>query len=276
MNIRLILKIFLLLLIFSSQSVFAQYSVFNHFEKEKYVELYVAKSVLTDDVSEINAISNVGVLSSQFFCSSTYCFMAELPYSYVKYDYSSPFMNESDSEFILGNPRLGMRKYFGENYQLDFSLVLPNVSSKDEFFAFYYGVLTRNDEYEMFFPELTSLSIVGLVRFFEDSIVKPYFKIGMLGWKLDDFNDDTRYELLNKYVVGLDFSPNLFSIIAKIKGMTILTESDLDFGERNINSFVLAFKIKSKFQPGMYFIAPLDELNDSVKYTIGVGIETTF
>lgn len=278
MNTRLHLIILFSLLFFVSQSVSAQYSVFNHLENEKYIELYVAKPTIKDELADFNRLSHTGVISSQFFCKSDYCLIAELPYSYSNYETTSDFSNKNinESNFVIGNPRFGIRNFLSEQYQLDISLVLPNVSIDEDFISAYYGMLTRSDELEMFAPKLTSLSIDGLVNFSSNNMIQPYIKIGMTGWKLESSFEDTEYELLNKYDVGLVFSPKDFLLTAKVKGITILTESDLDFDKRNVNSFILALKLKSKYQPGIYFLKPLDAQQDSVKYTIGIGIGSTF
>ena len=108
MKINALLKIFFFLFLFSIQSASAQYTLFEHSVNEKYIELYVSKSALKDDFFEFDGLSNVGVLSSQFFCKSGNCLVAEIPYSYANYkeffsneDKTSIFWETPDLDFVV-------------------------------------------------------------------------------------------------------------------------------------------------------------------------------
>ena len=176
----------------------------------------------------------------------------------------------------MGNPRLGFRSQLKSNFSLDFSIVLPNVSRDDDLFPAVNGFYTRYDEIEMFMPEITSISIDGLVNFSKINVIQPFIKLGMIGWKIEQESNDSEYDLISKYSIGFNVNQSNFLFTAKLKGLAIITEPDLDFGERNLNSFVFAFKLKSKLAPGFYILAPLDDQRDIVKYTIGMGISARY
>jgi len=270
----------LIIFLFTISPVSAQYTLFEHPMGHKYYEIYVSKPILDDDFLDYDAISNIGVLSSQFYCSSGNCFVAEIPYAYASIpnnDSSDDFFNKSD-KFVLGNPLLAVRKKMSEIQRLDFSLTLPNVSSSDGFISPFYGLIARIDQMEMFAPELTTFSIDSLFTFSANSNVEPFIKIGLIGWKRDIDSDEEadEFEILNRYEVGFNVNQSEVMMSTKIKGITIITESDIDFSERNLNYFTLALKHKSDFQPGIYVMMPLDDEIEILKYTIGIGIASSF
>ena len=106
--------------------------------------------------------------------------------------------------------------------------------------------------------------------------VKSFFKFGLIGYRFGKDISDDEIELLNRYEIGFSSIQPKFELLAKLKGITILTESNMNFGERNRNHFVLAFKLRSKYQPGFYFIKPLDDELELLKYTIGIGVASSF
>lgn len=259
-------------------SAFAQYTLYEYPINQKYIEYYVSKPKLENSLLETKSVSHVGVISTQFFCQSKYCFFAELPYVYADFKYAasnSPFI-ESEDNFTLGNPLLGMRKNLDSVHNMSISLSLPNVSNNNGFRTPIYGSFTRVDQLEMFLPETTSLSIDSLIKM-EGSSLTPFFKIGFIGWKLDpDVTLGDEYELLNRYEIGFNVDQSLVFITAKIKGVTILTESNIDLSDRNINFFTFAIKLKTLYQPGFYFMKQLDNELDGLEYTIGIGLTSSF
>ena len=270
-----------IILLFTISPVSAQYTLFEHPVGQKYFEVFVSKPILEeDDFYEYDAVSNIGILSSQFYCSSSNCFVAEVPYAYASIpskDSSDDFYNNSD-KFIIGNPLLGVRKKMSDMQTLDFSLTLPNVSANNGFISPFYGLIARMDQMEMFAPELTTLSIDSLFTFSRNSNVQPFIKIGLIGWKRDipSSEEGDEFEVLNRYEIGFNVNQSEVMMSTKIKGITIITESDIDFSERNLNYFTLALKHKSAYQPGIHVMMPLDDEFEMLKYTIGVSIASSF
>jgi len=275
------LTLLLIVFLFTISPVSAQYTLFEHPMGHKYFEFFVSKPILDEnDFYEYDAVSSIGVISSQFYCSSSSCFVAEIPYVYASMPSNGSnddFFNSAD-KFLLGNPLLAVRKRISDIQTLDFSLTLPNVSAEDGFVSPFYGLMARIDQMEMFAPELTTLSIDSLFTFAGKSNVQPFIKVGLIGWRrdIDGDEDADEFEILNRYEIGFNVNKSRVMMSTKIKGITILSESDIDFSERNLNYFTFALKHKSAYQPGIYLMLPLDDEIELLKYTIGVGIASSF
>ena len=208
-------------------------------------------------------------LSGRFEATNNTYVVGEIPFSH--FGTESDFSND-ESENAIGNPYLGIEIH-SENYPVfgEIGLRLPLAPKDDGEDAAFMGCLTDFvDRAEAFI--IDAFPISGAVNYFykDPAGLVLRFRGGSAIWIATGDRDETELFLLYNAQAG--YESQGFSFVTGFSGRWLLTEEDLDFGERTFHQLGLAANVTfEKVQPGISFRVPLDEdMTDILDFVFGL------
>ncbi len=207
-------------------------------------------------------------ISGRFSVGETITFVGELPIAHGSID--NQFFNESET--AIGNPYLGLEfRRPGANTFIEFGGRLP-VAPDDKFLASFVGLSADLDRLEGFVPDL--LTITGKINFVKENESNVRFRLrgGPTAWIPTGDGDET--EFLFDYGAIVGFEGSQIIIVGGVTGRMIVSESDLDFGERTFHQLTISAMIDlGAFIPGVQIRFPLDdELQGAIDNVIGINL----
>ncbi|HUF08470.1 MAG TPA: hypothetical protein VMO47_04060 [Rhodothermales bacterium] len=218
--------------------------------------------------ADTDFLTSTIVLGGRFPISPTIAGEAELPFS--RYGIDNEFVDRSDA--AVGNPYLGVR-IRSRSVVSRIGIRLP-IAPDDKPTPLSAGRLTDYDRFEAFLPNVLAVnaSVTGQTRLSDQAILQFGGGPVLLVPTEDGGSDDT--EVYAQYFLLGVFAGRTVAVKAGFTGRAILTESDLDFGERSIHQFGLGAALNNgTLRPGLHVRIPLDEdLRDSIDYVAGINL----
>jgi len=179
------------------------------------------------------------------------------------------------SSTVIGNPYVGL-ELGGAEVSGELGVRIPTASvSGDDDFAVGVGLLSDFDRFEAFMDDLTAVR--AAVRF--DRREPSGFGFGgTLAPALLIPTKEGDSELFVGYAARVSYAWTGASVGAEFSGRLLVTEGDLDFGERTVHQLALGTGVDlGRWRPGAYVRLPLDQnLSGSLNYVIGVTLAFRF
>ena len=179
------------------------------------------------------------------------------------------------SSTVIGNPYLGLETGGTEVVgELGMRLPIANVSGDDDF-ATGVGVFSDFDRLEAFTEDL--MSVRAAVRFDRRDAGGFGFG-GTMAPALFIPTNDGDAELFVGYAARASYAWAGASVGAEFSGRLLVTEGDLNFGERTVHQVALGAGVDlGPWRPGAYFRLPLDrDLTDTVNHVFGLSLALRF
>ena len=206
-------------------------------------------------------------LSGRFPITSVVAVEAEMPFS--RYGTDDGAVERSQS--AIGNPYLGAR-IRGSALTTRVGVRLP-VASGDDGTALTSGRLTDYDRFEAFLPDVFSVnaSFAGPTQLSESFVLNMGGGPALLLFTEDTGGDDS--EIYAQYFLVPQYNGQMVTVKAGVTGRALMTESDLNFGERSSHQVGMAAALNyGTVRPGLHLRIPLDEdLSEDIDYVLGVN-----
>jgi hypothetical protein len=240
------------------------------------LEIEVLKPRFDTSLSEsFSFFTSATFLTARVPLSRNLLVVAEIPFAHVGSRYTSPSGTASDSpnEPALGNPYLGLSfAPEGANAAAEFGIRLPLAQQSDGYAATAVGALSDVDRLDAFMPD--QLSMMVAVRTSQEVAegLSLRTRLGPTAWVQNIHFDDV--ELFAQYGAQLHYAAGIGEVGLGVTGRLLITESDLDFGERSVHHLgVVAALNLSRVQPGLQFRVPLDkDLRSFVDHVFGLSL----
>lgn len=224
--------------------------------------------------NKLEALSGVYDLSVSVPISKKLNLVAGIPYI-------TAGISDEVSESGLGNLFAGIQyrltKTQNNSTTLTAGVFVPIISSEKAFSVFAMGYFSDLCSFEKYLYNTTSF----YAMLAHNGITKDGFMYGLeLGatYSIASDNDyfyEMESELYINYGVKAGYRANVIDIQAELMGKMLLTESDLDLGERTLH--MVAFGVqwnKGAIRPGVFYALHLKEyLRDEVSGVLGVKID---
>lgn len=214
--------------------------------------------------------TSVAVMSLRLTVGPRVHFVGEVPFAHFGADVG--FGGQSENG--LGNPYLGLEvrssdsRVFGE-----FGLRLP-IAPRNE--ATFVGFLTELDRWEGFLRDRLPVSAVFNYRYRAPAGFVTRLRLGPSVW-IDAGDDADESELLVVYSGQAGYEGRTVSLLAGLSGRMIVTESDINVGERTLHQLGLALTLGGgRVRPGAQLRIPLDQdLTDVLDAVFGLSLTVT-
>lgn len=207
-------------------------------------------------------------LSGRFPIRPTIAGEVELPFT--RYGIDNEFIDRSES--AVGNPYVGVR-IRSRSVVSRVGVRIP-VASDDKRTPLTAGRLTDYDRFEAFLPDwaAVNVSITAPNRLSNQATLNIGGGPVLLVSTEDNGSDDA--EIYAQYFLLGEFNGRMVVVKAGFTGRAILTESDLNFGERSIHQFGLGGSLNSgTVRPGLHVRIPLDkDLREDIDYVAGLNV----
>ncbi|UCC71836.1 MAG: hypothetical protein JSV86_15885 [Gemmatimonadota bacterium] len=251
----------------ASQSIWLE----PHGDRVAYLEILKPSF---EDGDDIAFLTSAWYLSTRVALSDNIAVVGEVPFAYAKID--SEFTEESQSGTTIGNIYAGLEltggasKFFGE-----FGVRVPLASDEgDGGLASEAGFLADYvDRAEAFLPNVLSIHAAVNYRLRQENGVGVRFRLAPLLW-IDTESDGAEVELWTLYSAQVWYNGEMVAVGGGFSGRALLTEEDLDFGERSFHQICLAANlILGRFQPGVQLRVPVDkDYSDIVNTVVGLSV----
>lgn len=264
--VKYVFSIFATLLIFCSlSSAQTNWLDIRDFER---ISITGSKVSLESGAPDLSFLTSIWYVSGNVPASDKISIVFDVPIAYIKEDYSG-----SESEFIIGNPYIGIeageRK---EGHYSFFGLRLP-IAPDDKPSAEIFGTYTHFDRAEAFLPNLFSVSAGAGYRGVWPSGAGMFGEGGGTFWVPTEDNGDPEF-LLN-YKFGFRYRTEQAGFTWCFKGRMLITESDLNIGERSFHKIGFSADIRwGEVYPGLRVTVPIDD-DLSGFYNLVYGLSLT-
>ncbi len=184
----------------------------------------------------------------------------------------------SESDATLANPELGITFIDDDGASSGFvSVILPLAKTIGEEGGFGFGgstataILSDPIWLERFAPDLLSLNagITPSSAIGDGDATRLNYEL--TGSFLMPTEDGGENEFFARYGFGISHALESVRLRADVNGIAVLSEGDLDFGERTIHELFLGIEGVDG-GPGFFVKVPLDENFDSVDAVIGATL----
>jgi hypothetical protein len=238
---------------------------------EKSMGLEISKPFL--DGGHLSVLSTTSFLWVQWPIHEKIQFVGELPLAYGSYD--DEFGGESD--FVLGNPYLGLR--FGEDGsklsgQFGVRLpVTPSHSNPALGVGLFSDFISRPGA---FWPD--NVPVTGTVAYQvrnEQGLVLQVTG-GADAWIATESGYGDRVEAWGLYGARAGYDNQVWAFSGGLAGRAILTESGGSFADRTVHELGLDIGyLDTQVQPNLFVRFPLDKgLRENLNLVVGFGIRT--
>jgi hypothetical protein len=212
-------------------------------------------------------LTTTSYLSGRFALSENTMIEAELPISHVgvSSDYGG------GSETALGNPYVGILTSGSSTFVGRFGVRIP-VASSEDYSALAVGILSDFDRFEAFTTDVvTGTASFGTRHRPSENFEFEWGAGPVLLVSTEDI--DERVELFAQYRAQAMYIARSFSFGAGFSGRGLITEGDLDFGQRTIHQLtVMGTANLSGFHPGLYMRIPVDDDLSGLNFTLGLHL----
>lgn len=202
-------------------------------------------------------------------------FVSEFPLAHAGVDYSSDFFEFDESETGIGNPYVGL-EILNENstFFTEIGVRAPltpesNLGTTVGLFADFI------DRSEAFWPDVLSVIAAQNYHHRAPSGFTMRLRGGPSFWiYTGDEDTDADVELFLLYSAQAGYELHNVSLMGGLSGRMIVTESDLNIGERTLHQFGASASVDlGRVRPGVQFRLPLDEdFGDFLDSVFGVSL----
>ena len=218
-----------------------------------------------DDETSLTTVVVFGSLRMPV--GSTLVVVGELPFAH----YGEQDLDDSDN--TIGNPYVGVEirspgsPVFGE-----IGIRAP-LASEDNTAAF-VGWLADIHRWEAFVPNFLPISGAINYRFRGATGFVTRLRAGPNLWIATEEWGDDDLELLATYSAQVGYEASQFSMLGGLTGKAILSEEDINFGERTFHEVGAVVTLAlGRVHPGVHVRLPLDEdMVDTLDYVFGVNL----
>ena len=233
------------------------------------ISFSAAKVALEGGIDQ-TLLSTIWFASGNIVVSDKLAVVFEVPF--VHFDAETNTSFNFPAENLLGNPYLGLKAGAVNNgpYGM-FGVRLP-IASDDKPNAAIMGAFSHFDRYEAFAPDLFSISAGGGYRSEGPSGAGLMAELGGTFWMPTEDGPDS--ELLLNYKFGFRYRSEKAGFTWTFKGRMILTESDLNFGERTFHMLGMSADVQwGKVYPGLHIYFPVeDDLSSFFNMVYGLNL----
>ena len=240
-------------------------------EKSLSLEIYKPKYAEDENVGFFNS---VWFISGHFKAGDKISVFVEIPVSFFDINEDKSYYED---ETLLGNPYIGFvsKSPMTNQSQLFVGRVgvrLP-IASDEKRNASVNGQATTFNRFEAFFPDIFTLT-AGLGFEIEAQSGIEYL-INFDGAMMIPTEGEGDSELFLDYNFAIWFPFEKINFGAGFAGRLLVTESDLDLGERTFHQFGFTGNYKTgQFKPGIHFRMPLDDdLTEIIDYVYGPEVQ---
>lgn len=202
-------------------------------------------------------------------------FVGEFPLTHAGIDSRSNFFKIKESETGIGNPYIGL-EIQGENGAFFTEIGARAPLAPESNLGTTIGFLTDFvDRGEAFLPDILSVIAVQNCLYRAPTGFIMRLRGGPSFWiYTGSENTSEEVELFLLYSAQVGYESNSFSLMGGLSGRMIVTESDLNIGERTLHQFgTFASLDLGRVRPGVQFRAPLDEgFKDFLDFAFGVNL----
>lgn len=252
--------------------LFGQSIWLDHTQK-KSIAIEILKPTLDGD-DNTTFVSSAIFLSGRFTLSPNLLFVGELPFAHHGID--TDFRKHTET--VIGNPYIGLEFRSPSSPVFAELGVRVPITPDDKGFASDMGIFADLDRFEAFTPDV--LTVAGKVNFYRKSDRNIVFRIrsgpSLFINTRRDAGDDV--ELFVDYSAQIGLEGRRVSLIGGITGRLLVTEEDLNFGERSFHHLGAALSLNLvKVRPGIHFRVPIDDdFAEVVDFIFGVNLGIQF
>lgn len=205
--------------------------------------------------------------------------VGEFPLAHAGVDYRSGFFEFDESETGIGNPYVGLEllnknsTFFTEIGARAPLAPESNLGTTVGLFADFI------DRSEAFFPDVLSVIAAQNYRYQAPSGFTMRLRGGPSFWIYTGDEDlDEDVELFLLYSAQAGYESHNVSLLGGVSGRMIVTESDLNIGERTLHQFGASASVDlGRVRPGVQFRLPVDEdFGDFLDSVFGVNLAIEF
>jgi len=216
--------------------------------------------------------ANVSFLTFAAYASFRYkvnpalAVVAEIPFSHYDPD------TYGDAESMLGDIYLGFEGRAGrEGVAMEFGVRLPT-ATEDKFSALVVGVYSDVNRWEAFLPKV--VSFIPAINYRDLNQNDVGFRIRVAPSVDIPTEGGGDAELYGLYAAQFIYMGREAEVTAGFSGRVLVTESDLDFGQRSLHQFDAAVSLtSSNVHPGFHVRLPLDkDLTDFLDVVFGFQV----
>lgn len=256
------------ILISLSVPVSAQSIWLNQGQENKVIAVEFLKPNFDGEDNTTFATSAI-FLSARLPLSKRLVFVGELPFAHVGFE------DFDDSQSAVGNPYVGLEIHNPDTpFFAELGLRAPLASNDvDKVGALGVGLITDFDRAEAYIPDV--FTVLGRVNYHRTSASNIVFRLrgGPTLW-LDtgDAIDETEFFL--DYSAQVGYEGALISLIGGVTGRLIISEEDLDLGERTVHQLGAAASLNlGTVRPGVHVRFPLDDnLSQAIDFVYGIHL----
>lgn len=220
-------------------------------------------------------MSSAWFVSGMFKMQERLFLASEFPIAYLGYD-SEYGLDKSYTS--IGNPYFGLEVYArNTSFFAEFGVRIPLSSKDEEDNALSLGALTDfTERLEAFATDIVPVHFALNYRYENTSGFFVRLRSGPNLWFAKGDRDDE--ELLMKYTAQLGYASSQFRIIGGISGLWLLSEDNLNFGERTWHQLGFETNLRlGMLQPAFYLRIPLDEdLRNLIDAVFGLGLNVSW
>ncbi|MDX1407584.1 MAG: hypothetical protein R3330_05605 [Saprospiraceae bacterium] len=230
-------------------------------DNSRFIRIELDKPVF-ENGDDIGFLTLATFINGQFPVSDNVALIFELPVAFASFD--------GESSTGVGNIGVGLNVY-GQQFSGHFSIGIPTADDSEAAFAGIFADVT--ERFNAFNSENVPIKVYG--NLLERPVEGFAYRVRG-GFDLtiptDDFGETELLFGLTA-LAGYAFSGGL--VQAGLSTITILTEEDLDFSERVIESIVMSGEFGSgNIVPGVILRIPIDaDLSDLYNLVVGVSVD---
>jgi len=176
------------------------------------------------------------------------------------------------SESQFGNPLVGLEIGAPASpFSGEFGVRFPIVD-EEHLFSSEIGLFTDYDRFEVYLPDIMTFTAMANYRYKGPTGLLVQLRTGPAFMVVTEGGGDP--ELFADYSAQAGYQGNRVTILAGLTGRAILTEEDLDFGERTIHQLGLSGSYEfGNFIPGILFRVPMDDdLSEILDFVFGINV----
>ncbi|MEW6015387.1 MAG: hypothetical protein AB1690_08700 [Candidatus Zixiibacteriota bacterium] len=234
--------------------------------------LSVSKASFSHE-NELTLTTSALILRGQAELPGGFYFVGELPFSH--YDLGGNSSREA--ELLFGNPYLGFRFELPGSSPLFGLGFRPSLISEenDKTGAMFIGAFSDFEQFEAYLPEVTTVYASGGYKIVSLSGYSIRMLLGPALYLISEEDD----ELLAQGTIEFLYEKNRYNFGIGLGSKIWLTESDLDFGERNLQYFKFRLGVSfDRLTPCLHLTAPLDEdfilgVRQNLNYVWGIDLK---
>ncbi len=185
--------------------------------------------------------------------------VADLPFAYSSFSFSGFGADESENNFVAGNMYLGAEIASNDkSFTTELGIRIPTAT--DDNIGSTVLVFSNYDRTESYVSDFMDIGARGNYFLSLEENLQLRLRGGANLLIFTGGEEDIDSELLADYAGQFIYSSGVVNAKFGISGQAIITESDLDFDERVVNSLGLAVDFDlNGFTPGVGVKLPLDQ-----------------